>query len=128
MKRSLLIAALAGFATTAAYAASSDHLNGAELRQAVVGKTVYLSANGVVLPIAFRANGTMSGRLKAFAASVAGGSPVDSGRWWISNNQLCQRWSQWLDGKSYCYKVSRNGQNVVWVRNDGRRGTARIGS
>ncbi len=128
MKRSVLIAALAGFATTAAYASSDGNLNGVELRKAVAGKTVYLSANGVVLPIAFRPNGTMSGRLKAFAASFAGGSPVDSGRWWISKNQLCQRWSQWLDGRSYCYKVSRTGQNVVWVRNDGQRGTARIGS
>lgn len=127
MKRSLLIVALACFATTAAHAAATGQLNGAELRKAVVGKTVYLNANGVVLPIAFRANGTMSGRLKAFAASVAGGAPVDSGRWWISKNQLCQRWSHWLDGKSYCYKISRNGQNVVWVRNDGQRGTARIG-
>ena len=128
MKRCLLIAALAGFTTSAAYAASTENLNGAEIRKAVVGKTVYLSANGVVLPIAFRANGTMRGRLKAFAASVAGGSTVDSGRWWIAKNQLCQRWSQWLGGKSYCYKVSRAGQNVVWVRNDGKRGTARIGS
>ncbi len=127
MKRIFLAAALAGIATTPAYTAKSGDMNGSELRKAVAGKTVYLNTSGIVLPIAYRSNGTMSGRLQAFVASLAGGSPVDSGRWWISNNQLCQRWSHWLDGKSYCYKLSRQGQSVVWVRNDGRRGTARIG-
>lgn len=126
MKRVFVAAALAGFAT-AAMAASSDELSGTELRKAVAGKTVYLNSSGIVLPINYRPNGTMSGRLQAFAAALAGGSPVDSGRWWISSDQLCQRWNRWLDGKSYCYKLTRNGQSVVWVRNDGRSGTARLG-
>lgn len=126
MKRILLAAVMCGIATIA-QAANSSEMSGDELRNAVAGKTVYLSTSGIVLPISYRSNGTMRGRLKAFAAALAGGQPVDSGRWWISNNQLCQRWSRWLDGKSYCYKLTRNGQNVVWVRNDGRSGTARLG-
>jgi len=32
----------------------------------------------------------------------------------------------WMDGKTYCYKLTRNGSTVQWVRNDGRSGTARI--
>lgn len=126
MKRIFLITALAWFAT-AAQAANSGDMNAAELRKAVVGKTLYLSASGIVLPIAYRANGTMRGRLQASVAALAGGSAADTGRWWITDNQLCQRWSHWLKGKSYCYKISRQGRSVVWVRNDGRRGTLRLG-
>ncbi len=125
MKRILLIAALAWFAT-AVQAANASNMNEAELLKAVVGKTVYLSTNGYVLPIAYRADGTMYGRLRAFAASLAGGS-VDSGRWWITEHQLCHRWNRWLKGKTYCYKISRQGHSVVWVRHDGRRGTVRLG-
>lgn len=126
MKRILLAAAFAGL-TTAAQAGKPTELKGPDLRSAVAGKTVYLSSSGIVLPISYRANGTMSGRLQAFAAALAGGSPVDNGRWWIRNNQLCQKWNRWLGGKSYCFKLTRQGQTVRWVRNDGRRGTARIG-
>ena len=129
MKRILLIAALAGFATTSSHAANPGDLNGPAVRKALSGKTVYLSASGIVLPIAYRSNGTMSARLQASAASFAGGATTqDSGRWWISKDQLCQRWNRWQGGKSYCYKLSLQGRNVVWVRDDGRRGTARIGS
>ncbi len=118
-KQILLIAALAGFSATAATAAGSGDLNGPAVRKALTGKTVYLSASGIVLPIAYHRNGTMNGHLSA--------STKDSGRWWISRDQLCQRWSRWQGGKSYCYKLTRQGQSLVWVRNDGRRGTTRIG-
>jgi len=129
MKRILLIAALAGSATTVSQAASYGDLNGPAVRKAVSGKTVFLNASGIILPIAYRSNGMMSGRLQASAAALAGNASMqDKGRWWISNDQLCQRWNRWQGGKSYCYKLSRQGQNVVWVRNDGRRGTARISS
>jgi hypothetical protein len=130
MKRIFLIATLAGFTTTAAMAASSDNLNGPELRKVLSGKTIYLSMSGIVLPIAYRSNGTMSGRLKISTAALVGSgtSPQDTGRWWISKDQLCQKWKSWQSGKAYCYKLKRNGQNVAWVRDDGRRGTARIGS
>ena len=32
-----------------------------------------------------------------------------------------------MDGKSYCYKLTRDGSTVHWTRNDGHSGTARIG-
>ncbi len=129
MKRIFLFAALAGFVTTASQAANLSALNGPEVRKALSGKTIYLNASGIVLPIAYRANGTMSATLQASAAAFAGSaSAKDSGRWWISKDRLCQRWNRCQGGKSYCYKLSRQGQNVVWVRNDGRRGTARISS
>jgi len=128
MKRILLCAALICAVAGMAHASKSGNMSGAELRKAVSGKTVYLSTSGIVLPISYRANGTMRGKLQALAAAFAGGNkPADAGRWWISNHQLCQRWNNWLSKKSYCYKLSRQGEKVVWVRNDGRSGTARIG-
>lgn len=127
MKRILLCAALTCAAGGIAEASKSGNMSGTELRKAVSGKTVYLSTSGVVVPINYQANGTMSGRLQALAAAFAGDNkPADAGRWWISNHQLCQRWNNWLGKKSYCYKLSREGDKVVWVRSDGRRGTARI--
>jgi hypothetical protein len=70
----------------------------------------------------------MSGKMGAVTASFSRGDGAsDSGKWWVENDQLCQKWTSWMDGKSYCYKLTQNGSSVQWVRNDGRSGTARIG-
>jgi len=128
MKRVLFCVALTCAISGMAEAKKAGNMSGAELRKAVSGKTVYLSTSGIVLPITYRANGTMRGKLQALAAAFAGDNkPSDVGKWWISNHQLCQRWNNWLGKKSYCYKLTRQGEKVVWVRNDGRSGTARIG-
>jgi hypothetical protein len=108
--------------------AKSISLAGDQLRQAVSGRTVYLNISGFELPIRYAAGGTMSGSLGVIAAAFAGGESLsDRGSWWIANDQLCQRWTSWMDGKSYCYKLTQSGSSVRWVRNDGRSGTARIG-
>jgi hypothetical protein len=108
-------------------AAESVSLAGDELRQAISGKTVYLNISGFELPIRYSANGRMKGSMGAVAASFSRGDGAsDSGKWWVDNDQLCQKWSSWMDGKSYCYKLTRNGNQVHWQRNDGRSGTARI--
>jgi len=108
-------------------AAASVSLAGDELRQAISGKTVYLNISGFELPIRYAANGRMKGSMGAVAASFSRGDGAsDSGKWWVDNDQLCQKWSSWMDGKSYCYKLTRNGNQVRWQRNDGRSGTARI--
>lgn len=115
-------------AALAPQAAAEAPLAGESLRKAVSGKVVYLRLSfGVELPIAYRADGTMVGKISAAAATFAGaGSQTDSGRWWIADDQLCQRWRRWLDGSTYCYRLSRQGATVMWRRNDGRSGTARI--
>lgn len=101
-------------------------LNGDELRKAVSGKTVVLRISGFDLPIRYASNGTMKGSMSMMAASLSGDGATDSGKWWIAENQLCQRWTSWMDGKTYCYRLSGNGASVRWVRSDGRSGTARI--
>ena len=108
-------------------AAESVSLAGDELRRAVSGKTVYLNISGFELPIRYSASGRMKGTMGAVAASFSrGGGAVDSGKWWVAGDKLCQRWTSWMDGQSYCYKLTRNGNSVQWMRNDGRSGTARI--
>lgn len=119
----------AGLALPAASAlAEPVTLSGEELRQAISGKTVYLNISGFELPIRYAANGRMSGKMSMVAASFSrGDGSSDHGKWWVADDQLCQQWSSWLDGRSYCYKLTRNGSSVRWVRNDGHSGTARIG-
>lgn len=127
MKRTVFFAALTGIIATISFGANANTLSSAELRKVVAGKTFYLRAQGIELPISYRSNGTMSASLQAFAASFSAGTTMsDSGKWWIANNQLCQKWKRWQGGKSYCYKLSLKGSQVHWQRNDGRRGTARI--
>lgn len=108
--------------------ADATVLTGNALPNAVSGKTVYLKISGFELPIRYSATGTMAGSMGAVAASLArGDSASDRGKWWISGDQLCQRWTSWMDGKSYCYKLTLKDKSVRWVRNDGRSGTGRIG-
>jgi len=108
--------------------ADDTSLSAEELRQAVTGKTVYLDVSGFELPIHYLANGRMSGSMGTIAATFSRGDGAsDNGRWWIEANQLCQRWTSWMEGQTYCYKLTRQGDIVQWSRNDGRSGTARIG-
>jgi hypothetical protein len=103
-------------------------LTAEELRQAISDKTIYLNVSGFELPIRYAANGRMTGRMGAAIANFSRGDGTrDNGRWWIEANQLCQRWTSWMEGKTYCYKLTRQGNAVYWSRNDGPSGTARIG-
>lgn len=125
-----LMALMLGATIVASEAAETKSaLAGDELRKAISGKTVYLKISGFDLPIRYAAGGAMSGSMSTVMAALARGDGAsDRGKWWIEGNQLCQRWNVWMDGKSYCYKFTANGRAVHWVRNDGRSGTARIGS
>jgi hypothetical protein len=115
MKRSLAWSRLIGVVTVAffalalgaALAAEPASLSGDELRKAISGKTVYLNISGFELPIRYSASGRMSGKMSMIAASLSrGDGSSDTGKWWVGNDQLCQRWSSWMDGKTYCYKLT----------------------
>jgi hypothetical protein len=122
-----VVAANLALPATASLAEPST-LAGDDLRQAISGKTVYLNISGFELPIRYAANGRMSGKMSTVAASFSRGDGAqDRGKWWVAGDQLCQQWTSWVEGKSYCYRLTRNGASVQWVRNDGRSGTARIG-
>ncbi len=122
---------LTGTFSTLALVALADEpasLSGDELRKAVSGKTVYLRISGFDLPIRYSEGVSMAANMGAVAATLARGeSASDRGKWWVSGSELCQRWSSWMEGKTYCYKLTRQGNRVTWIRNDGRSGSARIG-
>jgi len=123
----LVVAAGLAVPATASLAEPAQ-LAGDTLRQAISGKTVYLNISGFELPINYAANGRMSGKMSTVAASFSRGDGAqDRGKWWVAGDQLCQQWTSWMDGKTYCYRLTRDGSTVRWVRNDGRSGTARIG-
>ena len=89
-------------------------LAGDELRQAIIGKTVFLNISGFELPIRYAANGRMSGKMSTVAASFSRGDGAqDRGKWWVAGDQLCQQWSSWMEGKSYCYRLTRDGQAAI---------------
>jgi hypothetical protein len=124
----LLLAAGLLLPATAALSEEPTKLVGDDLRQAISGKTVYLNISGFELPIRYASNGRMTGKMGTVAASFSRGDGAsDSGKWWVVDDQLCQKWTSWMDGKQYCYKLTRQGASVRWSRNDGRSGTARIG-
>jgi hypothetical protein len=130
MFKTLVMAAAAATLIAGAATASDGHraLSGEKLRSAVSGKTIHLHTPvGSTVPIRYRPNGTMTGRSSASLAALAGEKVTkDRGRWWVRNSQLCQQWQNWSDGRSYCYKLSVNGESVYWTRSDGRSGTARL--
>jgi len=126
--RAFLLAVAIVLPATAAQSSEPTKLAGDELRNAITGKTVYLNVSGFELPIRYSANGRMTGKMGTVAASFSrGDGSSDSGKWWVADDQLCQKWMSWMDGKQYCYKLTQQGASVRWVRNDGRSGTARLG-
>ncbi len=128
LMQTLLTAAFSALALGVALAAEPASLSGDELRKAVSGKTVYLRISGFDLPIRYSEGGSMAASMGAVAATLARGeSASDRGKWWVAGDQLCQQWSRWMEAKAYCYKLTRRGNSVTWVRNDGRSGSARIG-
>lgn len=107
-------------------AADPAAMSDGALRKAIAGRTVLLATPMGSLPINYRSNGTMFGSVNLILSGYTG-SKKDTGRWWVSGNQLCQRWSKWLEGQSYCYTMRKvGGSKVVWNRSDGRSGTATI--
>jgi hypothetical protein len=126
-KRSIFIILLLAAAALMPAQAQAGSLVGDDVRKAISGKTLILSAMGVQLPIKYRANGVMSGSMASYVASLAGESKVrDSGKWWIKGGKLCQRWNDWLDSKTYCFTLSRQGATIHWSASNGTSGTARI--
>jgi hypothetical protein len=119
-----LVAAFIAVGGSFAGAAGDGRMDGGALQKAVIGKTVNLMTPLGALPINYRGDGTMWGRAGTLA--IYTGSERDRGRWWIMADKLCQRWTTWLGGKSYCFQLRQEGTTVHWTRSDGLSGTATI--
>ena len=124
VKRQLIIAGLA-FATIWSAQADTVPLGEEALKQTLTGKTVHLDTPfGVAIPITYQAKGLMSGKAGVLAFYL--GAIADRGRWWVSEGKLCQKWFKWLDAQPSCMQLNRDGNKIVWRRDDGLSGTATI--
>jgi hypothetical protein len=104
--------------------ADDPQLEGDSLRKAVSGRTIHLETPLGSLPISYKTNGTMQASTIQLAAYT--GSTRDRGTWWVVADKLCQRWNNWLDGKSHCFTLRQQGATVQWIRDDGLSGVAII--
>ena len=127
MIRTLLatIAITVASATTPSFA---NPLSGPEIQKALSGNKVYLATRwGIEFPMIYSANGQVTGDgtgtgLGRFFV------PKETGDWWVAGNKMCQKFPTWYRGKTFCFKLEQNGPDrLIWKRDDGAQGTARIG-
>lgn len=53
--------------------------------------------------------------------------PEDSGRWWVDGAKLCQKWTSWYEGRTFCFVLRpAGGDRLAWERDDGLTGVARV--
>ena len=108
--------------------ALANTLDNDGIRNKIVGKRVMLNTRyGIKFPLVYLTNGQVTGDgtgtgLGRYFA------PKETGKWWIRNNQMCQKFPTWYDGRTFCFTLEHVGGNrLIWKRNDGRSGTATIG-
>lgn len=107
--------------------ANASALNNNEIKSLVKGKVVFLKIPiGGEFPLRYRSNGTVLGDGSAVGLAKFF-TPKDSGRWWVKDNQLCQKWEEWYKGKTACFVISNlDGKKFLWKRNDGKKGSGRV--
>jgi len=124
---STFIRAVASVSVLIATSARAEPLAGSELKNFVNGKRIYLATPfGGEFPLTYKRSGAVTGDGTALGLGKFL-APRESGRWWIKGGNLCQQWPSWYDGKPTCFQITKTGdKSLDWVRQDGRRGTARI--
>ncbi|THF47198.1 hypothetical protein E6C51_18830 [Allorhizobium terrae] len=130
MSGRVLISALlmAVISAGAALAAGESRYTSREIRQDIVGKRIYLATPmGGEFPLNYRKNGVVDGDGEALGLGRFV-KPNDTGKWWIKDDQLCQRFTTWYKGAPMCFELYKTGdKSLNWIRNNGQKGTARIG-
>lgn len=103
-------------------------LAGSALDRAVSGRRIFLATPlGGEFPLNYHADGRVDGQGEA-AGLGRFVRPTDSGRWWVSGQKLCQKWTSWYDGKVFCFTLSKISEDQLsWRRDDGLAGLARVG-
>ena len=126
--------ALLGSVLTGAYpviagVAPGTPVKGDAIKNYVQSKRIYLSVPfGGEMPLHYKEDGVVDGSGEAIGLGKFL-APKDQGRWWIDGDRLCQQWQQWYDGKVFCFTLESLPENkLVWRRDDGEEGIARIGN
>jgi uncharacterized protein YraI len=105
--------------------AQPAQLSGQDLGELLPGATIQIDAPlGYKLPVRFGTDGTMTGEAGELASYL--GSPTDNGKWWVKGDQVCHKWSKWLDSKLQCLRLRKDGRVLHWTSQDGDSGTATI--
>ncbi|MCX8570888.1 hypothetical protein [Aminobacter sp. MET-1] len=109
-------------------AAAADQLDGPKIKKLIAGETVRLNTPfGIALPLRYRTDGVVVGDVTGISAARMF-TPKEEGRWWIEDNSLCQKWPSWYKGRQFCFKITSLGdRRISWIRDDGAKGTARVG-
>ncbi len=109
--------------------AQADELTAADIKAEIVGRHIFLATPmGGEFPLNYHVSGRVDGDGEAVGLGRLA-QPKDVGRWWIDGDQLCQKFETWYDGKPMCFVLADVGPaKLSWVRDNGERGTARIGS
>ena len=109
--------------------ASADQaLAGDALKRAVSGKRIYLATPlGGEFPLNYHVDGRIDGQGPASGLGRFV-RPNDSGRWWLAGGKVCQQWTNWYDGKTFCFVLRKVDETrLAWDRDDGLSGIARVG-
>jgi len=105
--------------------AQSVGLSGPQIRDLVAGASVEIDTPlGTKLPIHYAADGRLAGQARDLAPYL--GAPADTGRWWISSDQLCHKWNEWFGSEPQCLRLRLEGGTIHWLNQDGNSGTAVI--
>lgn len=125
LRAPLRLAVLAMLGTSTCALAEPEVLAGPALRAAVAGSTVEIDTPiGTKVPVKYGTDNSVSGEAGSVAFFL--GSAADTGRWWVAQNLLCHRWNIWFKAEKTCLTITRDGDKITWLRDDGDTGTATI--
>ena len=108
-------------------AANAETLSGAQLKEFVNGKRVYLRTPfGGEFPLFYKTNGQVTGDGTALGLGRYF-APRETGRWFVEGSRLCQQFPTWYKGEVSCFRIFETGETSLrWTRDDGYSGRARI--
>jgi Bacterial SH3 domain len=105
--------------------AESVRLSGQEISDLVAGTTVEIDTPlGTKLPIRYTLDSKVSGQARDLASYL--GAASDTGRWWVTSDQLCHKWNRWFNSEPQCLRLWKDGRTIHWRSQDGNSGTAVI--
>jgi len=123
LKRFITLTCLLGLGNAAA--AEPAVLSGQEIRGLISGATVEIDTPiGTKLPVRYTQDGQLFGRAGDLAFYL--GAPTDTGRWWVTSDQLCHKWTSWFNSEPQCLRLQKEGRKIRWWNRDGNTGTAMI--
>jgi hypothetical protein len=100
-------------------------LSGQEINDLVAGTTVEIDTPlGTKLPIRYTLDSKVSGQARDLASYL--GAASDTGRWWVTSDQLCHKWNRWFNSEPQCLRLWKEGRTIHWRSQDGNGGTAVI--